>query len=77
MHKYKTGIFIAANGVTGGFVKGTANEPGAIGVITSALQDGIRVIVITMDDIRNIASLDDIRELVKTRYCGLFVHKVL
>lgn len=72
-----TGIFVAANGVTGGFVKGDGNEPGAIGILTSALQDGIRVIVITMDDIRSLTSLDDIRALIKKRYCGLYVHKVL
>ena len=72
-----TGIFVAANGVTGGFVRGDGNEPGAVGILTSALQDGIRVIVITMDDIRTITSLDDIRELIKKRYCGLYVHKVL
>jgi len=73
----KTGIFVAALGVTGGFVKGTGNEPGAVGVISSALQEGIRVIVITMTDIRAITSLDDIRELIRRRFCGLFVHKVL
>ena len=72
-----TGIFIAANGVTGGFVRGDGNEPGAVGILTSALQDGIRVIVITLDDIRAITSLDDIRTLIKKRYCGLYVHKVL
>jgi hypothetical protein len=73
----KTGIFVAANGVTGGFVKGDGNEPGAVGILTSALQDGIRIIVITMNDIRAITSLDDIRVLIKKRYCGLYVHKVL
>lgn len=73
----KTGIFVAANGVTGGFVRGDGNEPGAVGILTSALQDGIRIIVITMDDIRAITSLDDIRALIKKRYCGLYVHKVL
>ncbi len=72
-----TGIFVAANGVTGGFVRGDGTDPGAIGILTSALQDGIRVIVITMDDIRAITSLDDIRVLIKKRYCGLYVHKVL
>lgn len=72
-----TGIFVAANGVTGGFVGGSGNDPGAVGILTSALQDGIRVIVITMEDIRNITSLDDIRALIKKRYCGLYVHKVL
>ncbi len=72
-----TGMFIAAKGVTGRFVKGDGQEPGAIGILTSALQDGIRVIVITMDDIRSVTSLDDIRALIKKRYCGLYVHKVL
>jgi len=66
-----TGIFITANGVTGNFVKGNGNEAGAIGILTSALQDGIRIIVISMDDIRAITSLDDIRQLIKKRYCGL------
>ena len=73
----RTGIFIAAAGVTGQFVNGSGNEAGAVGIIRSALQEGIRVIIITMDDIRAIATLDDIRELIKTRYCGLFVHRVL
>jgi hypothetical protein len=73
----KTGIFVAANGVTGSFINGDGDEPGAIGIIRSALQEGIRVIVLTMDDIRAVATLDDIRGLIKTRYCGLFVHRVL
>jgi hypothetical protein len=72
-----TGIFIAATGVTGGFINGDGDEPGAVGIIRSALQEGIRVIVITMNDIRAITCLDDIRRLIKTRYCGLYVHKVL
>jgi len=72
-----TGIFVAANGVTGGFVRGDGREPGAVGILTSALQDGIRVIVITLDDLRQIQSLDNIRNLIKKRYCGLYVHKVL
>lgn len=72
-----TGIFVAADGVTGNFVKGNGTDPGAIGILTSALQDGIRVIVITLDDIRGVGCLDDIRALIKKRYCGLYVHKVL
>ncbi len=71
-----TGIFIAATGVTGAFIKGDGNEIGATALLQSALQEGIRVIVLTMDDIRDIGSLDDIRELIKTRYCGLYVHRV-
>ena len=73
----KTGIFVAALGVTGGFIKGDGNEPGAAGIIRSALQEGIRVIVITLADVRALTSLDDIRALIKRRYCGLYVHKVL
>jgi hypothetical protein len=73
----KTGIFVAAMGVTGGFINGDGNEPGAVGIIKSALQEGIRVIVITMSDIRLIQGLDDIRNLIKTRYCGLYVQRVL
>jgi hypothetical protein len=70
----RTGIFIAANGVTGDYANGTG---GAIDLIKSALQDGIRVITITMDDLRALTSTDDLRNLIKRRYCGLYVHKVL
>jgi len=73
----KTGIFIAANGVTGGFLEGDAHEIGAIGIINSALQEGIRVVVLTMADIRALTSADDVRQLLKRRYCGLYVKKVL
>lgn len=73
----KTGVFVAAHGVTGGFIDGDGDEPGAAGIIRSALQEGIRVIVITMNDIRAVTSLDDVRRLIKKRYCGLYVHKVL
>ena len=73
----KTGIFIAAAGTTGGFISGDHAESGAAGIIQSALQEGIRVIVITMEDIRAIGSLDDIRDLIKKRYCGLYVHRML
>lgn len=73
----RNGIFISANGVTGGFLDGDGDEPGAVGLLRSALQEGIRVIVMTMSDIRAISGLDDIRNLIKRRYCGLFVHKVL
>ena len=71
----KTGVFVAANGVTGDFT--AATERGAVGIVRSALQEGIRVVVITLDDIRALTSLDDVRELIKKRYCGLYVHRVL
>jgi hypothetical protein len=71
-----TGILVAASGVTGGFVNGDGTEAGAIGIITAALQEGIRVIVITKDDLDGLTSVDDLRELIKRRYCGLYVHRV-
>ena len=71
------GIFIAANGVTGNFVRGDGTGNGAAGIIAAALSEKIRVIVISLDDIRHLTSLDDMRELLKSRFCGLFVRKVL
>jgi hypothetical protein len=72
----KTGILIAANGVTGGFINGDGDDVGAVGIIRGALQEGIRVITITMDDLRQISSADELRDLIRKRYCGIFVHKV-
>lgn len=73
----KTGIFVAANSVTGGYIRGNRNEPGAMGIISSALQEGIRAITMTADDLKRISSVDDFRTLIRVRYCGLFVHRVL
>ena len=70
----KTGIFIAANGVTGDFLNGNGGN-GAIEIIKSALAEGIRVIIINRADLDAITSLDDLRTLIKKRYCGLFIHK--
>ncbi len=71
----KTGIFIAANGVTGDFLNSN-NGCGAIDIIRTALAEGIRVIVINRDDLNNITTLDDFRSLIKKRYCGLFISKI-
>jgi hypothetical protein len=71
-----TGIFVAANGVTGGFVNGDGDEVGAAQIMRSSLQNGIRIVVLTLEDLQRIASVDDIRNLIKTRYCGLYVHRV-
>lgn len=73
----KTGIFIAANGVTGDFVNGNNANIGAVQTIQDALiQDGMRIIVIRMEDLRNITSLDEFRELIKQRYCKVYMRKV-
>lgn len=71
----KTGMFIAANGVTGDFLNSN-NGSGAIDIIKAALQEGIRVIIINRNDLDAIHSLDDLRKLIKKRYCGLFIHKL-
>jgi hypothetical protein len=72
----KTGFFVAAYGVTGGFVNGDGNNVGAAAILSAALQDGIRIVVITLDDLQSIASIDELRNLIKERYCGLYVHRV-
>ena len=42
-------------------ISGSATEPGgAVELIRSALQEGIRVITITMDDLRVVGSTDDL-----------------
>lgn len=71
----KTGIFIAANGVTGDFLNGNNNN-GAIDIIKTSLGEGIRVIIINRNDLDNLTSLNDLRNLIKKRYCGLFIHKL-
>lgn len=71
----KCGIFIAANGVTGTF--NSSGDSGARGIISSALQEGIRVITFTMDDLRNVTSTDDVKSLIKRRFCGVFVGKLI
>jgi len=71
----KTGIFIAANGVTGDFLNAD-NGAGAIEIIKGALQEGIRVIIINEEDLRAITTIDDFRKLIRKRFCGLFIHKL-
>jgi hypothetical protein len=73
----KTGMFIAANGVTGSFLRGEGNETGAVGLIVSALQEGIRVVVITLSEIESIRSVNDLREMIKMKYCGVIAHRIL
>ena len=67
--------FIAANGVTGNFH--ASGERGARGVVGHALQEGIRVMTFTMDDLRAITTVDDFKTLIKKRFCGIFVRKIL
>ena len=71
----RTGIFIAANGVTGDFLNGQGGN-GAIEIIKMALGEGIRVIIINRVDLDALTSIDDFRTLIKKRYSGLFIHEL-
>ncbi len=72
-----TGIFIASNGVTGDFVNGNNQNRGAVYRLHEHLtRDGIRIIVIRLDDIRGLADINDFLELVKDRFCKIYMHKV-
>jgi hypothetical protein len=72
----KTGLFVAANGVTGGFIRGDGIEAGAVGLLQSALQEGIRVVVLRGEDLRAITSIDGLRHLIQDRYMKLYVHRL-
>ncbi len=72
-----TGIFIAANGVTGDFVNGNNEDRGAVYRLHEHLtRDGLRIIVIRMEDLRSLTNLDEFFSLVKDRYCKIYMHKV-
>ncbi len=72
-----TGIFVAANGVTGDFVNGDNHNRGAVYRLHEHLtRDGIRIVVIRMDDLRGLTNLDDFIDLVKDRYCKIYMHRV-
>jgi hypothetical protein len=72
-----TGIFVAANGVTGDFVNGNDADRGAVYRLREHLtRDGIRVVVIRMDDIRAITAHQDLLDLIKDRYCKVYMHRV-
>lgn len=72
-----TGIFIAANGVTGDFVNGDDQNRGAVYRLHEHLtRDGIRIIVVRMDDLRGLSDINDFLELVKDRFCKIYMHRV-
>ena len=72
-----TGIFVAANGVTGDFVNGDNQNRGAVYRLHEHLtRDGIRIVVIRMDDLRGLANLENFLNLVKDRYCKIYMHRV-
>ena len=77
MKHLTTGIFIAANGVTGDFINGNNEERGAVYRLHEHLtRDGIRIVVIRMDDLRGLNDINDLLEIVKDRYCKVYMHRV-
>ena len=73
----KTGIFIAANGVTGDFENGNNENKGAVYRLHEHLtRDGLRIVIIRMEDLRTLIDIDDFVELIKDRYCKVYMHKV-
>ena len=76
-NRITTGIFIAANGVTGDFLNGNNVHRGAIALLRDALMlDGMRIVVFRWVDLQAIQSVSDIRELIKKRYCALYMNRV-
>ncbi|WP_143339177.1 restriction endonuclease, partial [Cronobacter sakazakii] len=66
MKHLTTGIFVAANGVTGDFVNGNNEERGAVYRLHEHLtRDGIRIVVVRMDDLRALSNINDFLEIIK------------
>lgn len=65
------GILVAANGVTG-----TINSD-ATNVIANALPKKIKVVVLTMKELKTIEKHDDIYEMLLKKYMQLFLGKIL
>lgn len=77
MRHLSTGIFVAANGVTGDFVNGNNQNKGAVYRLHEHLtRDGIRIVVIRMADIRGLKNIDSFLEVIKDRYCKIYMHRV-
>jgi hypothetical protein len=66
------GIFVAINGVTGNF----NSDKGAKRLIINALAKKIRVIVVTQEDLKILDGTDSLCELLRNKYCKLFLGKV-
>ncbi len=63
------GILIAANGITGN----TADKKEAHDVVSKALARGIRMVLLTRDEIENLKSSGELVTLIKQKICQLVV----
>jgi hypothetical protein len=61
------GIFVARNGITGDFYHAAGK------IVMNALREGIRIVVLTGADLGQVTSNRAFTELIKTKYCGLYV----
>lgn len=69
--KLGNGIFVARRGITGDFRRDAGS------VVFGALREGIRVIVLTGEDLDEVQTIADFRALLTRRFCGLFVGRLL
>lgn len=61
------GIFVASRGITGDFNRDATR------LLVDALSEGIRVIVLTNEDLASIDRREALFELIKRKYCRLFL----
>ena len=67
------GVLIAANGITGNPAERTAAHQ----IIAAALVERRRIVVITVDEVRNLGTTDDLVLLVQEKLCELAVSGTL
>ena len=65
------GILIASEGITG-------NEERATGaLIMEALREKIQVVVIDKSDLESITNIENFCDMIKTKYCNIFIGKLI
>lgn len=65
------GILVAAEGITGDPAKLT----GAHDIVSSALNEGIRMIIITRQEIEHLTSSEELVQLIKEKVCELIIRR--
>lgn len=64
-------ILIASEGITG-------NEERAAGaLIMEALREKIQVVVIDKSDLESITNIENFCDMIKTKYCNIFIGKLI
>lgn len=65
------GILVASEGITGDALRAAGL------LIMEALSEKIRVIIIDKSDLKSINSIEDFRNTIKTKYCNIFIGKLI